>query len=70
LADSCLNLPIQTQPLNGNGFLVLSQVGSLIFFNGMMLALPLICQLLTLIMALGLLNRMTPQLSVFLIAFP
>ncbi|MNY70088.1 flagellar biosynthesis protein FliR [compost metagenome] len=36
----------------------------------MMLALPLICLLLTLNMALGLLNRMTPQLSVFVIGFP
>nr|WP_208523579.1 flagellar biosynthetic protein FliR [Serratia marcescens] len=70
LADSFHTLPIQTQPLNGNGFLVLTQVGSLIFINGMMLALPLICLLLTLNMALGLLNRMTPQLSVFVIGFP
>ena len=36
----------------------------------MMLALPLICLLLTLNIALGLLNRMTPQLSVFVIGFP
>ena len=38
--------------------------------NGLMLALPLITLLLTLNMALGMLNRMTPQLSVFVIGFP
>ncbi|PMC21620.1 flagellar biosynthetic protein FliR, partial [Klebsiella aerogenes] len=65
LADSFHTLPVQSQPLNGNGFLALAQLGSLIFINGMMLALPLICLLLTLNIALGLLNRMTPQLSVF-----
>ncbi|MGO4742313.1 flagellar biosynthetic protein FliR [Serratia quinivorans] len=70
LADSFHTLPIQAEPLNGNGFLALTQAGSLIFINGLMLALPLICLLLTLNMALGLLNRMTPQLSVFVIGFP
>lgn len=70
LADSFYTLPIQTQPLNGNGFLALTQAGSLIFVNGMMLALPLICLLLALNLALGLLNRVTPQLSVFVIGFP
>ncbi|MBP1130918.1 MULTISPECIES: flagellar biosynthetic protein FliR [Serratia] len=70
LVDSFHTLPIQAEPLNGNGFLALTQAGSLIFINGMMLALPLICLLLTLNLALGLLNRMTPQLSVFVIGFP
>ncbi|MFI8415770.1 flagellar biosynthetic protein FliR [Serratia sp. NPDC078593] len=70
LADSFHTLPIQTQPLNGNGFLALTQAGSLIFINGLMLALPLICLLLTLNLSLGLLNRVTPQLSVFVIGFP
>ncbi|WP_447887461.1 flagellar biosynthetic protein FliR [Serratia fonticola] len=70
LADSFHTLPIQARPLNGNGFLALTQAGTLIFINGMMLALPLICLLLTLNLALGLLNRVTPQLSVFVIGFP
>jgi flagellar biosynthetic protein FliR len=70
LADSFHTLPIQARPLNGNGFLALAQVGTLIFINGMMLALPLICLLLTLNLSLGLLNRVTPQLSVFVIGFP
>ncbi|ACY84989.1 flagellar type III secretion system protein FliR [Edwardsiella piscicida] len=70
LADSFRTLPLSTHPLNGNGFLALAQSGNLIFLNGMMLALPLIALLLTLNMALGLLNRMTPQLSIFVVGFP
>ncbi|AJJ63402.1 flagellar biosynthetic protein FliR [Yersinia aldovae] len=70
LADSFHTIPIQLEPLNGNGFLALTQVGSLIFMSGLMLALPMITLLLTLNMALGMLNRMTPQLSVFVIGFP
>ncbi|WP_072186154.1 flagellar biosynthetic protein FliR, partial [Serratia rubidaea] len=70
LADSFHTLPIRPQPLSGNGFLALAQAGSLIFINGVMLALPLICLLLTLNLSLGLLNRVTPQLSVFVIGFP
>ncbi|GCV41488.1 hypothetical protein HmCmsJML029_03481 [Escherichia coli] len=41
----------------------------MIFLNGLMLALPLITLLLTLNLALGLLNRMAPQLTIFVIGF-
>ncbi|MEQ4509154.1 MAG: flagellar biosynthetic protein FliR, partial [Dickeya sp.] len=37
---------------------------------GLMLALPIITLLLTINLSLGLLNRMAPQLSVFVIGFP
>ncbi|WNN42860.1 MULTISPECIES: flagellar biosynthetic protein FliR [Winslowiella] len=70
LADSFHTLPIGGEPLNANAFLALTKAGGLIFLNGMMLALPLITLLLTLNMALGLLNRVSPQLSVFAIGFP
>ncbi|MCU5773269.1 flagellar biosynthetic protein FliR [Erwiniaceae bacterium BAC15a-03b] len=70
LADSFHTLPIGGDPLNANAFLALTKAGGLIFLNGMMLALPLITLLLTLNMALGLLNRVSPQLSVFAIGFP
>lgn len=70
LTESFQTLPISEQPLNGNGFLMLAQAGSLIFVNGLMLALPLITLLLALNTALGLLNRMTPQLSIFVVGFP
>lgn len=70
LADSFYTLPINLLPLNSHGFLALVKTGGLIFSCGLMLALPLITLLLTLNMALGMLNRMTPQLSVFVIGFP
>lgn len=70
LADSFHTLPISDRPLNGDGFLRLAQSGGLIFINGLMLALPLITLLLTLSAALALLNRVTPQLSIFVVGFP
>ncbi|MFU9137943.1 flagellar biosynthetic protein FliR [Erwinia tasmaniensis] len=70
LADSFHTLPIGGEPVNGNAFLALTKAASLIFLNGLRLALPLITLLLTLNLALGLLNRVSPQLSVFAIGFP
>lgn len=70
LADSFHTLPVSGDALNTHAFLSLTQASGVIFIQGIMLALPLITLLLTLNMALGLLNRLTPQLSVFAIGFP
>ncbi|MCA1924141.1 flagellar biosynthetic protein FliR, partial [Buttiauxella noackiae] len=70
LVDTFHTLPIGGNPINSNAFMALTRAGGLIFINGLMLALPLITLLLTLNIALGLLNRMSPQLSVFVIGFP
>ncbi|POP47595.1 flagellar biosynthetic protein FliR [Superficieibacter electus] len=70
LSDTFHTLPIGGVPLNSNAFLALTRAGGLIFLNGLMLALPVITLLLTLNLALGMLNRMAPQLSVFVIGFP
>ncbi|WP_130835326.1 flagellar biosynthetic protein FliR [[Erwinia] mediterraneensis] len=70
LADSFHTMPIGGAPLNANAFMALVKAAGLIFLNGMMLALPLIILLLTLNLVLGLLNRVSPQLSVFAIGFP
>lgn len=70
LADTFHTLPIGGEPINSNAFLALARAGGLIFLNGLMLALPVITLLLTLNLALGMLNRMAPQLSVFVIGFP
>ncbi|MFV9668155.1 flagellar biosynthetic protein FliR [Pantoea sp. Ep11b] len=70
LADSFHTLPIGGHPLNANAFMALVKSGGLIFLNGMMLALPLIVLLLMLNLVLGLLNRVSPQLSIFAIGFP
>lgn len=70
LVDTFHTLPINGDPLNSNAFYALAKSGGLIFLNGLMLALPIVTLLLTLNLALGLLNRMSPQLSVFAIGFP
>ena len=70
LVDTFHTLPVGGNPLNANAFMALTRAGGLIFLNGLMLALPVITLLLTLNLALGMLNRMAPQLSVFVIGFP
>lgn len=70
LVDTFHTLPVGDNPVNSNAFLALSRAGGMIFINGLMLALPVITVLLTLNLALGLLNRMAPQLSIFVIGFP
>jgi flagellar biosynthetic protein FliR len=70
LVDTFHTLPIGGEPINSNAFMALSRAGGLIFLNGLMLALPIITLLLTINFALGMLNRMAPQLSVFVIGFP
>ena len=63
-------IPVQVTPLNREGFRMLVQSANHIFLNGLMLALPFITLFLILNLALGILNRMTPQLSVFVVGFP
>lgn len=70
LADSFYVIPINPDPLNTSVFLSIARTGGLVFLNGLTLALPLMTFLLVINMSLGILNRMTPQLSIFVIGFP
>jgi flagellar biosynthetic protein FliR len=70
LVDTFYTLPVSEMSINSQVFMTLTRSAGLIFINGLMLALPLITLLLTLNIALGMLNRMSPQLSVFVIGFP
>ncbi|PIJ48463.1 flagellar biosynthetic protein FliR [Erwinia sp. OLTSP20] len=70
LCDTFHTLPIGGDTLNGNAWLALCRSAAVVFLQGMRLALPLITLLLVLNLALGLLNRVSPQLSVFAIGFP
>lgn len=70
LTGSFESLPISTAGLDPNGWGVLIDWSSTIFTAGLLLALPLICAQLTLNLALGILNRASPQLTVFAIGFP
>ncbi len=70
LAESFRTLPIADAPLAANGWFVLVLAGSQIVSGGLMLALPLIATLLTLNLAMGILNRVSPQFSIFSVGFP
>jgi flagellar biosynthetic protein FliR len=63
-------LPIQIGGLDTNGWGVLFEWSSQVMVSGMLLALPLIIVLLTINLALGILNRTAQQLSVFAVGFP
>ncbi|HQS31580.1 MAG: flagellar biosynthetic protein FliR [Polaromonas sp. 39-63-203] len=70
LADSFQALPIADAPLRAGGWFLLVSAGGQIFSGGLMLALPLIATLLTINLAMGILNRVSPQFSIFSVGFP
>ncbi|NVM86782.1 flagellar biosynthetic protein FliR [Variovorax sp. SG517] len=70
LAQSFHTLPIADAPLAAGGWMFLVLAGAEIFASGLMLALPLITALLTLNLAMGILNRASPQFSIFAVGFP
>jgi flagellar biosynthetic protein FliR len=70
IAETFHALPVNAAPLHAGGFLYLVSQGGLIFSQGLMLGLPIIALLLCINFTLGLLNRLTPQLSIFVVGFP
>ena len=70
LAESFSTLPIADAPLAAQGWMFLVLGGGQIFINGFMLSLPLVTALLTLNLAMGILNRASPQFSIFAVGFP
>lgn len=70
LAESFQLVPISIAPLNRDAFNAIANTGSLIFQFGIALGLPVVTLLLAINMTLGILNRLTPQLSIFVVGFP
>lgn len=70
LAESFHTLPIADAPLSAGGWFLLVSAGGQIFEGGLILALPLIATLLTLNLSMGILNRASPQFSIFSVGFP
>lgn len=70
LAETFQTLPVDATPLHAGGFMYLVTHAGMIFSQGLMLGLPVIALLLCINFILGLLNRLTPQLSIFVIGFP
>lgn len=70
LARSFETLPIADAPLAAGGWMFLVLGAGQIFASGLMLSLPLVTALLTLNLAMGILNRASPQFSIFAVGFP
>ncbi|MCE8002374.1 flagellar biosynthetic protein FliR [Billgrantia ethanolica] len=70
LVASFYGLPIGIGAFNPAAFEMMVRYGGTIFVAGMSLALPLVGSLLIINLAMGILNRSAPQLTVFNIGFP
>jgi len=63
-------LPINKVILSVDGIISLVEMSKLIFSSGLKFALPVVILLLCINLSLGLLNRIIPQLSIFVVGFP
>ncbi len=63
-------LPIADTQLSSAGLGILLDWSAQVLILGLVMALPLITALLTMNLAMGILNRTAPQLSVFAVGFP
>ncbi|SHF11246.1 flagellar biosynthetic protein FliR [Modicisalibacter ilicicola DSM 19980] len=70
LANSFETLPIGLGGFNPDAWEMLARYGGTIFSAGLLLALPLVASLLIINLSLGILNRASPQLTIFSIGFP
>lgn len=70
LAESFRTLPISDGPFAAGGWMFLVLSGGEVITSGLLLSLPLITALLTLNLAMGILNRASPQFSIFAVGFP
>lgn len=68
--DSFYSMPIDGYFLNVNIFFILLKFSSSIFLNGLLLVLPIMIILLSISFVMSLLNRLSPQISIFSIGFP
>jgi len=70
LAQSFDSVPVARNGLAGAGWMVVARAAQDIFTTGLMLALPVVTALLILNLAMGILNRASPQFSIFAVGFP
>jgi flagellar biosynthesis protein FliR len=70
LVESFHALPVADAPLSALGWRAMVRAGAAVFTASLMLALPLVTALLAINLAMGLLNRASPQLSIFAVGFP
>lgn len=70
LADTFTAMPVGPGHFNASAWETIARWGGTIFSAGLLLSLPLIAALLAANLAMGILNRASPQLSIFSIGFP
>lgn len=70
LANTFKSLPIGLLRFDANAWNLIARYGSTIFLTGLLLALPMVGTLLIISLAMGILNRVSPQLTVFSVGFP
>jgi len=70
LIDSFYSMPIDSYFLNVSIFFILLKFVSCIFLNSILFVLPIIIILLSISFVMSLLNRLSPQISIFSIGFP
>lgn len=70
LIHSFKTLPIGVSPFPLSGLKALPNYGGVLFLYGLMLSLPVTLTMILINLALGILSRAAPQLSLFSIGFP
>lgn len=70
LAETFERLPVGLSGLEPAGFEAIARWGSVIFSAGFLLGLPIITALLMINLSMGILNRASPQFSIFSVGFP
>jgi flagellar biosynthetic protein FliR len=70
LVNTFTQLPIGHFDFNPDAWKMLAVYGKTIFTSGLLLALPMITALLLMNLAMGILNRSAPQLTIFSVGFP
>jgi flagellar biosynthetic protein FliR len=70
LAQSFTAIPVSATPLAASSWEFLARMGGRIFSVGLLLALPVVVIMMMTNLALGVLNRVAPQLHLFAIGFP
>ncbi|WP_175652984.1 flagellar biosynthetic protein FliR [Pseudomonas sp. Marseille-P9899] len=70
LSSTFVRLPVGQVSFDPRAWNAVARHGSTIFLTGLLLALPMVGALLIINLAMGILNRVAPQLTVFSVGFP
>ena len=70
LSSTFVRLPVGQFGFEAQAWNALARHGGTIFLTGLLLALPMVGALLIINLAMGILNRVAPQLTVFSVGFP